>query len=182
MGMCELEVCAESCKHGARLGALAGITLGCLAAWQVAARLLDAVGPVVRDLAVSVVVAAAGVAGAATVLAVLRLYRRRRVMSAGVLRAAAVPAVAIPAVGVPLALAAGASLFTGPLTVAAAYVMARWVRVVVRASIEARRPGAYEALRALPVRATVRTLPPGAPSARPVLEGRVVPAAKGISQ
>jgi hypothetical protein len=116
--------------------------------------LLDAVGPVVRDVAVVVVVAVVGIAGAGVVLAMLRVRRRRAVLSARVVRTAVVTAVVIPAAGVPLALVAGAALWTGPLTVAAGWVMARFVWVLlVRPAVEMRRPGAYEAARALPVRA-----------------------------
>jgi hypothetical protein len=132
--------------------------------------LLDAVGPVVRDAAMAVVVAVAGVIVAALVLGVLRLRRRRAVLSPRVVRTAVVTAVVIPAAGVPLALVVGAAVWTGVLTVAAGWVMFRWVRVIVRGAVESRRPGAYEAL-PRPVRAPVRPLPAGA---RRVVEGTVV--------
>jgi hypothetical protein len=163
--MCDFEVCADSCKHRARLGALAGVALGCLAAWQVVTRVLDAAGPVLRDAVVAVVVAGTGIVCAALVLGGLRVYRRRRVLSRGVLVAAGVPAAVIPGVGVPLALMAGAAVWTGVLTVAAGWVMARWVLVIVRGAVESRRPGAYEAL-PRPVRAPVRPLPPAPLHAR----------------
>ena len=87
-------------------------------------------------------------------------------------------AAAIAAAGVPVRWPRGAALWTGPLTVAGAWVLARFAwSCMVRPMAEMRRPGAYEALRALPVRAPVRPLPPGAHKAiggRPVVTATVL--------